>query len=129
MKEVTKIVFEREDHIIRKIEEAYRLVGGQGWDADDPRQRPFRRIRGNDASREDCASAAAIILAEADTQDEAVRGGVCPFPELEPGSTRVADTWRRGILAGLDRARSKAAAFLEDIEMGLAALPEDRLGR
>lgn len=119
MKEVTKIVFEREDNIIQKIEEAFRLIGGQAWDEKDPRHKPFRRIRGNDATRGDCREAVQIVRDEAERQAAEAKNAPCPFPEQEEGSTRVADGWRAGHLRTLDRALQRAESFIEAVDDAL----------
>lgn len=120
MKEVTKIVFERDSHIIFKIDEAFRLVGGADWDEKDERRKPFRRIHGNDATRSDCYLAVEIIKSAARSEEQRARTAPCPFPEQEPGSSRVEETWREGQLRGIARAVAKAESFIAEIEIGLS---------
>ena len=120
MKRVTKIMFEPDDrHLQALIMSAHSLVGGPGWSPDDPREKPFRRIRGNDFTMTDLDLALATIEQEAARIKADAMTLSCPFPEMEPGSTRIADTWRSGLVANAEHARRIAHDFRDRLTESL----------
>ena len=116
----TKIRLENDDQAIaRKIEEALALIGGNAWDEDDARLKPFRHIRSREFEYEHALEAYGTIVAETKRLRESADVSACPFPEIPGRKTSVAQEWQAGIVETANAAEHRAEDFLEMIDVDL----------
>jgi DNA-directed RNA polymerase beta' subunit len=131
VKRIEKLAFEAgETYILGRIENAWRILGGQAVCPDDPEAKPFRRIRGNDFSESDVTRAIEILVKRARRLLEEAKAGECPYPEVEAVDTLVDETWRNGLVSSAHLALKEAESFLHMVDdalinAGYRKLPAD----
>lgn len=117
---MTKIRLENDDQAIaRKIEEALALIGGNAWDEDDARLKPFRHIRSREFEFAHALQAYRTIVTETKRLRESADASACPFPEIPGRRTSIAKEWETGIVETASAAKHRAEDFLEMIDVGL----------